>query len=213
MRSGYTSNKSSIPKGTYPITDWDTDKPTDKYFHHFQRTTEVQINFGANYFPQLVGTPFEPLKRSEYDQFIKKHPTGWIIWDKVNGNTNFSDCEMILTNLDFPSFVLPYMWSGMMQGKSIKEGTIQQGNKKLNEKRIHPTQKPIILLRYLLHKYAPFDKPVLDAYTGSGSGMIAAMMQGFKVVGYEKELAHYESSMKRIANYLKQPTFFSYATM
>ena len=35
------------------------------------------------------------------------------------------------------------MWNGMMQGKSISEGHIQQGNKSLNEMRIHPTQKPV----------------------------------------------------------------------
>ena len=45
------------------------------------------------------------------------------------------------------------MWNGMMQGKSIEEGHIQQGNKKLNEKRIHPTQKPVNLYRWIVRKY------------------------------------------------------------
>ena len=41
----------------------------------------------------------------------------------------------------------------MMQGKSIEEGWIQQGNKKINEKRIHPTQKPVNLYRWIAKKY------------------------------------------------------------
>ena len=42
----------------------------------------------------------------------------------------------------------------MNQGKSISEGHIMQGDKTKNEKRIHPTQKPVNLYKWLLMNYA-----------------------------------------------------------
>ena len=46
------------------------------------------------------------------------------------------------------------MWNGMLQGKSIQEGHLMQGDKSKNENRIHPNQKPVKLYEWLLSKYA-----------------------------------------------------------
>lgn len=56
----------------------------------------------------------------------------------------------------------------------MSEGWIMQGNKKLNEKRIHPTQKPVALYAWLLSNYAQPGDRILDTHLGSGSSMIAA---------------------------------------
>jgi site-specific DNA-methyltransferase (adenine-specific) len=61
----------------------------------------------------------------------------------------------------------------MMQGKSIEHGEIIQGNKALNEKRIHPTQKPIKLAGWFLDRYSKEGQNIVDLFGGSGSTLIA----------------------------------------
>ena len=88
----------------------------------------------------------------------------------------------------------------MMQGKSIDEGHIQQGNKKLNEKRIHPTQKPVLLYDWLLSKYAKPGDLILDTHVGSGSSLIACEKQGFDCIGFEIDPTYYHVAAERIRN-------------
>ena len=100
--------------------------PEKEYFDELIRVSKNQIIWGCNYFKY----GFLP---------------GRIVWDKCNGNSDFSDCEIAACSIHDSVRLFRYMWNGMMQGKSVNEGWIQQGNKKLNEKRIHPTQKPVAL--------------------------------------------------------------------
>ena len=112
--------------------------PNRDYFDELFRVSKNQIIWGVNYFDYSFGP-------------------GRIVWDKVNGKSSFSDCEIAYCSLHDSIRLFRYMWNGMMQGKSISEGHIQQGNKALNEVRIHPTQKPINLCRryYKMHKRMP----------------------------------------------------------
>lgn len=85
-----------------------------------------------------------------------------------------------------------------MQGKSIAEGHIMQGNKKLNEMRIHPTQKPVALYEWLLTKYAnPCDK-ILDTHAGSCSSLIACHNLDFEYIGAEIDEYMYHKAMNRM---------------
>jgi site-specific DNA-methyltransferase (adenine-specific) len=54
------------------------------------------------------------------------------------------------------------MWNGLMQGKSIQEGHLMRGDKRKNEKRIHPTQRPIALYLRQFQQFAPPGYKVLD---------------------------------------------------
>ena len=85
-----------------------------------------------------------------------------------------------------------------MQGKSIEEGWIQQGNKKLNEKRIHPTQKPVNLYRWLVERYLKPGQLVLDTHVGSGSSLIAFEEYGLQYVGYEIDKKYYDMARQRV---------------
>ena len=86
----------------------------------------------------------------------------------------------------------------MMQGKSIEEGWIQQGNKKLNEKRIHPTQKPINLYRWLIQKYVQSGWKVIDTHVGSASSLIAFEEAKLPYVGFEIDPNRYKLSKQRL---------------
>lgn len=143
----------------YPVSPaWS--KPEPEYFKELFRVCRHYIVWGCNYF--------------DY-QF----PTGRIVWDKCNGNSSFSDCEIAATNLFSSVRMFRYMWSGMMQGKSITEGDTMQGNKSLNEKRIHPTQKPVALYDWIFKNYAEPGQKILDTHLGSGSSRIAAFAERF----------------------------------
>lgn len=161
--------------------------PTDDYFKELFRVSKNQIIWGCNYFDY----PFGP---------------GRIVWDKCNGQNSFSDAEIAYCSLHDSVRLFRYMWNGMMQGKSINEGYIQQGNKALNEKRIHPTQKPVNLYKWLLQNYAkPADK-ILDTHVGSGSSLIACLDMGFDFVGFEIDPYYYGRAQERIREHAAQIT-------
>lgn len=84
-----------------------------------------------------------------------------------------------------------------MQGKSITEGHIQQGDKSKNEKRIHPTQKPVALYEWLLMQYAKPGYEILDTHVGSGSSMIAAYNAGCEFTGFEIDPHYWKAAIER----------------
>lgn len=118
------------------------------------------------------------------------------------------DCEIAATNCHDSVRLFRYMWNDMMQGKSIAEGFIQQGNKALNEQRIHPTQKPVALYVWLLQKYAKPGDKILDTHLGSGSSRIAALELGLDFVGYEIDEHYYEAQERRFEERISQGSLF-----
>lgn len=163
--------------------------PEKEYFDELVRVSKHQIIWGCNYFDYSFGP-------------------GRIVWDKCNGKSSFSDCEIAYCSLHDSVRIFRYMWNGMMQGKSIKEGDIQKGNKKLNEKRIHPTQKPVNLYRWITQKYIRQGWKVLDTHVGSASSLIAYDESGINYVGFEKDKYYYDLSRERMQEYKSQITFF-----
>lgn len=94
--------------------------------------------------------------------FCNKLPIGgrWLVWDKNRGEgTTFSDCELAWTNID-GVVVKKYKvtWDGMR-----REGE--------SSKRVHPTQKPILLCSKILDDYS--ETKIVDLFGGSGSTLIA----------------------------------------
>lgn len=163
--------------------------PSAEYFEELQRVAKFYIVWGCNYF-----------------DYIFAH--GRIVWDKCNGASSFSDCEIAATNLIESVRLFPFMWNGMLQGKSIAEGRIMQGNKALNEKRIHPTQKPVALYVWLLNTFAKEDWKILDTHLGSGSSAIACHELGFNMLGIELDHNYYEAAEKRLIEYQRQLRLF-----
>lgn len=166
--------------------------PDKLYFDELARVSKHQIVWGCNYFNYHFGP-------------------GRIVWDKCNGASSFSDCEIAYCSMHDSVRLFRYMWNGMFQGKSITEGDIQQGNKTLNEKRIHPTQKPINLYRWVIRKYnIPNDWKILDTHVGSASSLIAFHEAGLKFVGFEISEYMYNLSMERYRAETAQINLFDF---
>lgn len=195
-RSGYVKQKNGskifVKDGQYINRGWDYEPAGKEYFDELMRVSKHQIIWGANYFDYpLTG--------------------GRIIWDKCNDGSDQSDAEIAYNSLTNRVDIFRYMWRGMFQGKSISEGTIQQGNKKLNEKRIHPTQKPVNLYRWILQKYEiPKEWKVLDSHVGSASSLIAFDEAGLQFVGFEKDEYMYRISSERYRQETAQIRLFDF---
>jgi site-specific DNA-methyltransferase (adenine-specific) len=200
-------NLVTVKKEIYSLSDWDNKPPSDEYFIQLKRVSHNQIIFGANYFEQIV-KPFKTPRGKDIFEFVYNNPTNWIIWDKVNGKSDFNDYELAWTSLNIPTTIFKYMWAGMNQGKSIKEGHIMQGNKKLNEKRIHKTQKPVNLYKWLLFNYAKPGFKILDTHLGSGSIAIACDEYGYELIAFENNFKIYLDATNRYNDFKKQLALF-----
>lgn len=79
--------------------------------------------------------------------------------------------------------------------------TFSSGN---NIGKIHPTEKPVDLLEYMIRTYTDAGDIVLDSCMGSGSCGVACQRLGRDFIGIEKDPGYFESARKRIADAVKQ---------
>ena len=170
----------------YGKKDWDAQPPEQVFFDELTRVCENVIIWGANYFG-LAG--------------------GMIVWDKMNGDSDQYGCEIAYQSFNQRTDIVHYMWQGMFQGEccstDVNIANRQQGNKQLNEKRIHPTQKPVALYAWLLKNYAKPGDRIFDPMMGSQSSRIAAYKMGFDYVGCELDKEYFDKGCERFAKECK----------
>jgi len=164
----------------YGKRKWDKESPSPEYFKELFRVSKNQIIWGANHF----------ISKISYDSSC------WIVWDKDNSG-NFADCELAWTSFNTAVRKFTWRWNGMLQQ-----------DMKNKEKRIHPTQKPVALYRWLLQNYAKPGDIILDTHVGSASSLIACEIEGFEYVGFEIDKEYYKAACKRIESFKKQLTLF-----
>lgn len=120
-------------------------------------------------------------------------PTRCIVcWDKLQPWDNFSQWEMAWTSFDKPAAMFRMSNTG---GKN-------------HIQKIHPTQKPIELYKYLIDRFATRGDKILDTHMGSQSSRIAAHNMGFDYWGWELDKEYFEAGNKRYAEAIKQQSLF-----
>jgi site-specific DNA-methyltransferase (adenine-specific) len=164
----------------YTQKNWDKEPPSIEYFKELMRVSKNQIIWGANHF----------ISRMPFDSSC------WIIWDKDNSG-NFADCEMAWTSFNTAVRKYKFRWNGMLQQ-----------NMKDKEIRIHPTQKPKDLYRWILKNYAKPNDLILDTHGGSMSISIACDMEGFDLDVTEIDTEYFINGQKRYEQYKQQPQLF-----
>jgi site-specific DNA-methyltransferase (adenine-specific) len=158
----------------------DTSIPTKEYFNELFRVSKNQIIWGANYMTEFL----EP-------------KSSWLIWDKVQPE----EFSMSMAELAWSSFDTPIkIFKKVAKGGFLTNGTIDQ--------RIHPTQKPVDLYKWLLNKYAKQGDKILDTHLGSGSIAIACHDYGFELTACELDKEYYDKAMQRINNHTSQIKLF-----
>lgn len=159
-------------------------KPNEDYFKELQRVSKNQIIWGGNYFTL-------PISR------------GWIFWLKGMQDNYFSDGELAWTSFDRVLKCFDFMWSGMLQG-----------DMKNKEVKIHPTQKPVQLYKWLLTNYAKEGDKILDTHLGSGSIAIAVdsvnkiEKMNLTLTACELDIDYFNSATKRIEEQTKWNSLF-----
>lgn len=76
------------------------------------------------------------------------------------------------------------------------------------EKRIHPTQKPVDLYKWLLKNYAKPVQTIFDSHVGSGSIRIACHDLGFDFIGCELDQDYWQAQEDRFNNHIAQGNLF-----
>lgn len=193
QKNGSMSNANKNKK--LKPADWDKQTPSIEYFREITRVSKNQIFFGVEYVDWELGK-------------------GRIKWNKgVPVGMSFKPYEMAYCSFIEYEHEINYLWAGMMQGKSHLEPMIQQGNKSLNEKREHPTQKPVILfdLIFLFCIENGIDiSKCLDTNVGLCSSALSALkfneIKEFVCCDISSE--YFNSSVKRIKQHTAQKSLF-----
>lgn len=171
-------------KKKYSLKDWDLQPPGQDYFDEMIRISKNQIIFGVEYV-DWVGLG-----------------TGRIKWNKgVAKGMSFKDYEMAYCSSINHIHEIDLLWSGMMQAESLKNPMRQQGNKQLNETRIHPCQKPILLYKKIALDFDLKNKTIFCGHNGSGSDRIAFDNFCKQFIATEIDKEHFDDQQKRYQNY------------
>lgn len=169
-----------IQSKKYTPKNWDKEAPSKEYFKELLRVSKNQIIFGANHFISRI--PFDS--------------SCWIVWDKDNSG-DFADCELAWTSFKTAVRKFKWRWNGMLQEKMSQKET-----------RIHPTQKPVALYKWILSKYAQPGNKILDTHMGSQSSRIAAYNMGFDYYGWETDQEYFLDGNKRFKEQTAQIKLF-----
>ena len=166
----------------------------------------------CNDFPPITGDnkPFDPRSLLAFpvvvlfgaNYYADKLPPsgGWVVWDKLNGlnskrdwvfNDN-SDCELIWTNKGNAARLIPHRWMGAMKESES------------NERRVHPTQKPVALMAVLIERYTQPGDLILDPLCGSGTTGVACVQTGRRFIGIEIDPGYADIARARIAKAAEQ---------
>jgi DNA modification methylase len=109
----------------------------------------------------------------------------WLVWDKVNGDNDFADCELAWTNLPKAVRCIRYLWNGMLRERGAQRGD-------------HPTQKPLEVMKWAIGHVPEPAQTILDPFMGSGTTGVAAIQMGRSFIGIEREERYFEAACRRI---------------
>ena len=117
----------------------------------------------------------------------------WLVWDKLNSG-DFADCELAWTNLPKAVRRIQYLWNGFCRMETAP--------------RVHPTQKPVGVMKWAIEQLPDNAHTILDPFMGSGTTGVACVKLGRRFIGIEIEPKYFEIACKRIEAAYAQPDLF-----
>jgi len=162
--------------------------------------TDYAASRGGRKFAPIFGDdkPFDPSHLLSFrkivlfggNHFASRLPDSptWLIWDKRCGlrSCDYADSELAWSNLGGPAKEFHHLWSGFMR------------ESERDKPRVHPTQKPIALMLWVLRKVGR-PRLVVDPYAGSGTTLVAAKMLGLHFLGFEINRQYCNVIRKRLS--------------
>lgn len=177
-KSDRPTSKWKNPNSQIYKTFDDTSIPSKEYFDELFRVSKNQIIWGGNYMTEFL-----------------KPSKGWIVWNKKADIKEYlSMAELAWSSFDKKCNMFDYLWAGF--------------KKKHQVERIHPTQKPVDLYKWILEHYAKQGDKILDTHLGSGSIAIACHEYGFELTACELDEEYYLKAVERIKNHVSQQKLF-----
>ena len=168
-----TIGGSKLYKANEYNCDWDNERISKEILNEIFRISKNQIILGYNYISDLL-----PITNS------------LIVWDKKEKNNwfdNFSDGEIIWTSYKKPLRIYRFLWMG-----AIRKGK--------RTKRVHPTQKPVELMEWIIKNYTNENDTILDCFMGSGSTGVACKHTNRRFIGIELDENYFNIAKERIEN-------------
>lgn len=124
-----------------------------------------------------------------YQFFAERLPVGTIlVWNKKRDNqlgSFLSDCELIWMKGGKGCYLFPHVWHGFDRQSE-------------REKSLHPTQKPVALMQWIIERAGKDATMILDPFAGSGATLLAARVLGFRAIGIEINEEYCEIIAKRL---------------
>lgn len=119
---------------------------------------------------------------------------GWIFWDKMNGkNNDFSDGEIIFKSVGVKTKMYNCSNFNGLHGGIDK---------------VHPTQKPLRLIKNIVADFSDENDLILDCFLGSGTTAVACVELGRRFIGIERELRYCGIARKRVDAVARQGKLF-----
>jgi len=151
--------------------NWDNEIPSRKVFNMMFRISLHQILWGGNYFIEYL------------------HKTrGYLIWDKMNYERSYAECELAWTNIDKNSKVWRQRPQNMDGGK------------------VHPTQKPYNIIAKCI-SWSETTGLICDPFLGSGTTAVACKRLNRRWIGIEISKEYCDIAIERIKREVAQPRF------
>lgn len=149
-------------------------------------------NAGSNF----ANTVREPFK--EHESVLVFSAGKWT-YNKQMQERAESGKERVKTKVKFETASDNYRLFDRVETKKLPELRVPSSWQRFNRERgLHPTQKPVALMEYLVRTYTNEGELVLDNCMGSGTTGVAALRAGRSFVGIEKDPGYFEIACKRI---------------
>lgn len=162
----------------YEKQEWDEEGLTPEQFETLKAYSRHQVVFGYNHLADVLGPCSCP-----------------IVWDKKRQNgwdNNFADVEIAWSSLAGTAKCYRHRWVGAMRESEREAGD-----------RVHPTQKPVALMAWILEKWTEPGDLILDPFLGSGTTAIACHLTGRRCLGVERDEKYFRLACQRVAKAMR----------
>ena len=160
---------------------------------------------GKMQFNEVVDKGWDCVPSPEYFIELRRVSKNQIIWGGNYFDLPPTRCFIVWDKCisdDFTLAMAELAWTSFDKLAKIFKYSVPKDGK------IHPTQKPSKLYKWILDKYAKQGDKILDTHLGSMSIAIACADYGFELVGCELDRDYYNAGIKRIQNHVAQQKLF-----